>query len=84
MAKRSFNNLDATKDVKKKSIKKKAQKALDDFFDPKIKIKKEKKTFSIDERIVAALRMYAAAKDETLSHIVEKSLKEYIDNSYFE
>lgn len=84
MAKRGFDNLDVTKDVKKKTTKKKAQKALDDFFDPKVKIKKEKKTFSIDERIVAALRMFAASEDETLSHIVEKSLKKYIDNKYFE
>ena len=59
---RGYNNLKETKDVKKKEKKSKAKKALDDFFNPEEKIIKEKKTFSIDERIVKALRMYSAAK----------------------
>jgi hypothetical protein len=82
MAKRDFDNLNVTKEVKKKVPKNKAQKELDKFFDPKVKIKKDKKTFSIDEKVVAELRMFAAANDETLSHVVEKALKEYIDKNH--
>jgi uncharacterized protein YciW len=82
---RGYNNLNETKNVKRKEKKSKAKQAYDDFFDPEVlkKIDKEKKTFSLDERIVSALRIYAASKDETLSHVVERALKEYISEEYF-